>query len=161
MCPYQHPPTTASSHVRKLKYCPTSSPFISHAVMPPRHGSKAFGDAVKKSRVHDWPFGTWRGSLGKGTCLDKIQGLTLARPPSSALSHPFCGEGSPTKIDYRDKLIPLFQPLYWRTQLGYLELSHPVRQSSIPLDAASECDSFTAHTLNRRWQRTSREPADS
>ena len=28
---------------------------------------------------------------------------------------PFLGEGSPTKIDYRKKLVPLFQPLYWRT----------------------------------------------
>ena len=29
----------------------------------------------------------------------------------------FFGEGSPTKIDYRKKLVPSFQPLYWRTQL--------------------------------------------
>ena len=37
-------------------------------------------------------------------------------PQLGALSHPFLGEGSPTKIDYRNKkLVPLFYNLYWRT----------------------------------------------
>ena len=35
-------------------------------------------------------------------------GVSWLGPPSSALSHPFCGEGSPTRIDYRNKLVPLF-----------------------------------------------------
>ena len=30
----------------------------------------------------------------------------------------FLGEGSPTKIDYGKKMLPLFYPLYWRTQLA-------------------------------------------
>ena len=41
-------------------------------------------------------------------------GVSSTRSPSSALSHPFLGEGFPTKIDYR-KRVPLFEPLYWRT----------------------------------------------
>ena len=45
-------------------------------------------------------------SHGKGT-----------RSPSSALSHPFFGEGCPTKIDKTPKKngTNLFEPLYWRT----------------------------------------------
>ena len=40
-----------------------------------------------------------------------------ARSRSSALSHPFLGEGSPSKIDYRKKGT-LILPLYWRTLSG-------------------------------------------
>ena len=29
-------------------------------------------------------------------------------PPGSALSHPFLGDGSTTKMDHREKLVPLF-----------------------------------------------------
>ena len=39
-----------------------------------------------------------------------------SRSPSSALLHPFFGEGSPTKMDHTKKsTVPLFYPLYWST----------------------------------------------
>ena len=44
-----------------------------------------------------------------------LPGKISTRPPSSALLPTFWQEGSPTKIDYRRKLVPLFYPLYWRT----------------------------------------------
>ena len=40
---------------------------------------------------------------------------TLTRSPSSALLPFFGFLGSPTKIDCRKKLVPLFLPLYWTT----------------------------------------------
>ena len=44
----------------------------------------------------------------------QLASFNVPRSPSSALSHPFLGEGSPTKIDYKKK-VPVFQPLHWRT----------------------------------------------
>ena len=40
--------------------------------------------------------------------------IFVTRRPGALLSF-FGWEGSPTKIDYRKKLVPLFYPLYWRT----------------------------------------------
>ena len=37
--------------------------------------------------------------------------------PAVVPFYPFLGEGSPTKIDYRKQLVPLF-PLYWRCMGG-------------------------------------------
>ena len=51
-------------------------------------------------------------------CFDSSKPMVYkSRSPSSALSHPFFlgGEGFPTKIDYRKKLAPLVEALYWRT----------------------------------------------
>ena len=43
--------------------------------------------------------------------------ICLTRSPSSTLLPFLCwGEGSPTNIDCSKKLVPLFQPLYWRTR---------------------------------------------
>ena len=40
---------------------------------------------------------------------------TVGPPVVPFLTNFFGWEGSPTKIDYRKKLVPLFYPLYWRT----------------------------------------------
>ena len=42
---------------------------------------------------------------GGGKAFTKRKGTTSPRSPSSARSHPFLGEGSQTKIDYRRKLV--------------------------------------------------------
>ena len=48
------------------------------------------------------------------TLQTKTTGLSLG--PPVVPFYPFLGEGSTTKTDYRKKLEPLFEPLYWRTQ---------------------------------------------
>ena len=54
-----------------------------------------------------------------------------ARSPS-ALSPTFWGEGSPTKTDHRKELVPLFSPLYWRTQCFFLNILNHLPNSVDP-----------------------------
>ena len=82
------------------------------------HGSKS---KARTEKASDSMRGKIGSKMGGEFTYPKMVPLVLAhsymflsentsRSPSSALSHPFLGEGSPTKIDYRKKKGTLILP---------------------------------------------------
>ena len=67
------------------------------------------GMFARMLRFDPWDITSVFASLPRGAIDVRCMGGAAyqARSPSSALC-PFSGEGSPTKIDYRQELIPLF-----------------------------------------------------
>ena len=71
---------------------------------PPNSKFKMF-EGEEAGLQPGWPSKGW-GELG---------------PPAGCPFLPtFWGQGSPTKIDYRKKWLPLFEPLYWRAQQNFM-----------------------------------------
>ena len=54
--------------------------------------------------------------LELGNSGNRSQGLALLSPPARCpFTVSFLGQGSPIELGYGKKMVPLFQPLYWRT----------------------------------------------
>ena len=88
-----------------------------------------------------------RGEIERGR---RWAGTT--RSPGSALSHPFLGEGSPTKIDYRQKGTPILASLL--EDLDYILLLRISRESPInyPTGGFLEGTSKTSKSSICSWQ---------